>query len=292
MRPLILALLGACYQATPDSPADEARPAFVPDTGFDTAADTGAPAPVPTGPITPATPGTVAAIQADPTFCWLTRTDAAGPSLAVDVVGLGSSRIANLQTLPATPGFQLSTSILRERTKLVVIAQAASGSRAIVLDAQTGAPLNDRPIGRASLHAAGGTYVEELLPSPGVKLFTSVAGVLSGAGTTSTASGVSVWGNGDVAYPATWHATDTVRIFDPVTLQLQRSVVTLGFDTWVRDVQLDGNRIYLLDDGRSGYGAFGAQLLWVFNATTGAHLRSVELSPSHDYGAFVCRSAP
>lgn len=292
MRPLILALLGACYSSAPHSPADEARPAFVPDTGLDTAADTGAPAPVPTGPITPATPGTVAAIQADPTFCWLTRTDAAGPSLAVDVVGLGSSRIANLQTLPATPGFRLSTSILRQRSKLVVIARVGAASRAFVLDAQTGAPLNDLPIGRGSLHAAGATYLEELRPAPGVTLFTSVADVLSGAGTTSTAAWESEWGNGDVAYPATRHSTDTVRIYDPTTLQLQREVVTLGFNTWVRDVQLDGNRIYLLDDGRSGYGAIGAQLLWVFNATTGAHMRSVELSPSHDYGAFVCRSAP
>jgi hypothetical protein len=290
MRPLILALLGACYQATPDSPADEARPAFVPDTGLDTGSGPTPPPPL-TASIILTTPGTVGAIQADPTFCWLTGGSASG-SLIVDILGLGSGQIANLQTLPAIPGLGNVNAIFRERDKLVVTVDSSLGGRALVLDAPTGALLNDRPINPISLHTAGGSYVEEVSGASGVKHYTSVSQVLAGTGTRRFPAGVTQWGNGDVAFPATWHSTDTVKLYDPTTLAFQREVVTRGFNTWVVDVQLEGNRIYLLDDGRSGFSPSWVQLLWVFNATTGAHLRSIQLPAGSGYGAFVCRSAP
>jgi hypothetical protein len=300
MRPLILALLGACYQATPDSPADEARPAFVPDTGGDTAAgdtfpaDTAPPPPPPTGPITIATPGTVGAIQADPTFCWLTRTNGGGSSIVIDVVGLGSSQLANLSVLPPTPGLRRPTSILRERSQLVVVAPVSPFigiTRAFFIDARTGAPINDRQLNRESLHAAGSTYLEEIGGTYNIRLFTSIADVLTGPGVRSGASNMTVWGNGDVSYPATSSRADSVRLYHPASLAFRREVATVGFRGRVDDVQLQGNRIYLLDDGRSGAGS-GGQLLWVFNSNTGAHLRSVEFPAGSTYSAFVCRSAP
>jgi len=86
-----------------------------------------------------------------------------------------------------------------------------------------------------------------------------------------------------------WHATDTLEGFDPVTGDALGEVHLEDHDTWVQGISGVGERLFVLDDGREGPGAWNPRIA-EFDRT-GAAVWEVYFGEEARAGGLTCSSS-
>ena len=279
---VVLNLLSACNGTVAEQPTPAAPPPG--DSG-----DTGGAPPVAPGPLQTVVPGRLGPIFGETAVCFLARTTRAG--LAVDVLGLDTGSVASLPVAGGPALVSSVPSIFLDAGRLVVTAEDPNGNNLVVLNPRTGAVQRTAPIADGAVHAMGSLYLQEEAYGRRGTAFTGLRRVIAGRGT-----GVNIpmsstqRGNGATLLPGTWHSTDTVNLMDPITMAVQRSVVLQGFNTWVQDVQEAGPRLFVLDDGRSGWVPAWTQVLSAYRTGSGRYEGGWMLTES--YQSFFCTTTP
>ncbi|HMV70104.1 MAG TPA: hypothetical protein PKA64_24905 [Myxococcota bacterium] len=276
-RWLALWFLSGCAAPAAPAPREGVAELVAIDTGGWDTGFTVAPLP---GPHVLASPGAVPAILQSDAMCWLLVLDTFD-RLRVDVVDLDAARTGVL-TAQTVRGGYFPSSITLWNGELVLSGRAAGQRQIARLDPATGAVLGRRRVGATDVHASGGFLFDGGRQPGWLDRYRSVGDVLAGRRVTRSVRPLVVWGSGEPLLPAARSgATDSVELFNPATLVQAAAVRLDGFDTVVMAVQADARHLYVLDTGNARYQLTpGGQILGLYDPTTGANQRNVEIAGS------------
>lgn len=272
---LWMAMWMACAPEPELSLPSEEEGAFVP---------SGPPAP---GPLPAVSLGVLADIQQETGVCWLVGQTGAG--VAVDVLGQQSATLARLALIPHGDDSRPATSVFLENGSLhVTVDGRGRGAFMVEVDAWSGDIVRRWHMLPEELHKVNGHYVEADGQGAGYRRYAFWRGVFTSRDIwREVAFDAMVIGNGDVWAPATLGSASELSLFNVIDAQVQRVVPLEGFDSWVRDLQNTEQRLFVLDDGRSGWVGSWDQVLSVYDDQTGDYQMGYGFE-GHVYTAFVC----
>lgn len=234
--------------------------------------------------IHPARQGNLLFINSDPMVCWVLQAEGYG-RIRVDAVGMESARIDILQeiTIPSPFSWQQITKV---GDQLAITGSGHSGPQVVLLDALTGQLLGHHPVEAYHLFHGGSYIWGDFGVSNSARRYDSPLDAYRGVGTDVSLPNGTGLGNGS-DWLATWSIfTGRVRLFDPATVTLDRTIRLRGLEGNIQALQQTPDHVVVLDDGSSNF-APGDQVLSVFDLTTGADQTHIVL-PQPLATGFIC----